>query len=316
MMAAMTGPTASMDARGPHLPDRLTALPAAIWPFVLVAALAVAAWLAGRGPLDDPASTFWSIVGLVGPVATALTGAALFLRHPGAWTTDRRLAIGVALLAVGELLTVVASPIGSTLDGLVPASGGAVFSGPIAGAFDLLRIAIEPLALIVIALGLGHARRTTDDPAQRRRIRLAIVAGAAVVFTVEVIFSLGSILPGELAPSDRILILGGVATAAFWLAGWAYLAIVALAGWRSGEEPATAWLAAAAGPLLSIGLGVLGVLISIIVLVVGVVDLPIGLASVLGALPAVLLFVAFAAGLPRPAAASPVARPTSEAAPA
>jgi hypothetical protein len=100
------------EPRGPHLPDTLTRVPLAVWPFVAFA-IALAYITVDRNwtgrIVDQPALPSF-VLSLIPIVAMPLAGAALFLRHPHAWSRHRPVALAVILLTA-QTVVQVATPI-------------------------------------------------------------------------------------------------------------------------------------------------------------------------------------------------------------
>ena len=74
------------EARGPHLPDRITAIPVMVWPFLALTAVVV--YVQSRlyaGVPFDASIVVAAGLGIARSAAMTLIGAALLVRHPDAW---------------------------------------------------------------------------------------------------------------------------------------------------------------------------------------------------------------------------------------
>jgi uncharacterized membrane protein YidH (DUF202 family) len=283
------------EARPPHLPDVLTRTAPGFFAFVLVAVVTgwadIRSWL-GDYPIFDPSTVWPLVVQLVQSVVPPLLGAALFLRHPRAHRTMPLLVFGLALLAAGELLDVVSSPISQFLRSLSPDE---LPPSPADIAFLVFTTLLSLFAILYVGAGLAAARRRERVAAERPLViwivALAIVSG---------ILSLASVfqLPIESTPFVLVQLAIGLVLSMLVTLAWAYLMAMSVGGWMAGEEPRRAWgIAALAIVVLFVTRLGGGVLSSLAVAgLFGIVEILFA-ASTLAWL---LLLAAFLLGLPAP----------------
>jgi hypothetical protein len=255
----MTDPDAPWEeARGPHLPDPLVdvarRVPVVGWLFIVLA-IATLAWeLRGRVASFaelDPIGALTLAVFVVPPVATCLFGAALFVRHPRASSTDPRIVFGIVLLVLVEAVDVVrfvvielmrSSSQDSELFPPVVVSIGFAVAGGLLRAFGL----------VYIARGLLDARAFEDDGGARRRL---ILISALAVFGVVALASAFAIaFDKDLIDLDLNGGLAGIvavlATEVLGLVAIAYVTATVPTGATSGARPTRAWRAGAVGAWL------------------------------------------------------------------
>lgn len=237
------------EPRGPHLPDRLTAIPPLVWPFLVIAALQV--WDAVpslRDAASEPEQIFVTLVGLLAQIAPTLYGAALFWRHPDAWRSLRMLAIGVALVAIVAVAHLGTTRAHEILDAAWPPADDQLFGSWASFLYDVSLSVLGLVAVLSLARGLADVRRFEDPPATRR-LRLAVGILATLVAAFIIARFLSDLLPAS-SSSQELLVRNLVALvlAVARLGSWAYLTAVAGVGWLARERPRTGWaLAAAAG---------------------------------------------------------------------
>ena len=122
------------EARGPHLPDAVTAIPFGTWFFVLLA-LARLIWFVREtelGPAPGPAVVLSYVGGLVPATVALLLPAALLLRHPDAGSTARTLVLGTILFAAVEGMRVVGPALQPTFEQITPGSEETPYLVPLA----------------------------------------------------------------------------------------------------------------------------------------------------------------------------------------
>ena len=227
----------------PHLPDRLASMPWLAWPFIILAAvLAGVAWPRVQDVLATGSPTaIWSIVAQLDPIATVLLGAALFLRHPGAARELPRIAVGVALLAAGEILRLVAEPLAPILATITPPTEALPSFVPLGSAFDAFATSIGLFGLVYLGRGLDEARRIEHE-GSLRRIAIPLVVLALAI-------GIGKFVRLGQLPQDDTMTVGTVVAVSLILStldllAWAYLIVIGARGWRSGDAPSRCWLAA------------------------------------------------------------------------
>ncbi|MDP9483239.1 MAG: hypothetical protein M3P84_08465 [Chloroflexota bacterium] len=302
------------DARPPHLPDVLTGTSLWVWLFVLAALVQVAlAWGTGLStdPLAGPAENIANVAGRIGPIASSLFGAALFIRHPDARQTLPLLVFGVGLFAASALLGSIDTALGRFLDGLFPANGVDSPVSPALVALSVFGSLISTFAVLYTGAGLTAARRSGATSAFR-----PLVVWLSVLAILNVLVSAASTVSLDAGTSTWFLVLGlvGVVLNLISALAWTYLLAGAIDGWLADERPRVAWGIAAVGAALhlvvALVVGLSAVLGSLDVAGAEVVFVVVTVGSALAWL---LLLVAFAVGLPSTGA--PSATPDPPAAP-
>jgi len=286
------------EPRPPHLPDRLASMPWLAWPFLILAAvLAGVAWprvqdvLAAGGPY-----AIWSIVTQLDPIATVLLGAALFWRHPDAARELPRIAVGVALLAVGEILRLIAEPLAPILATITPPTEALPLFVPLGSAFAAFATSIGLFGLVYLVRGLDEARRFEDE-GSLRRIAIPLVAlGLAI--------GIGKFVRLGQVPVDDTLTVGTVVAVSLILStldllAWVYLIVICARGWRSGDAPSRGWLAAMLAGVCVMVAAVLTTAIELLVSTPSEASFMVYLAfASIGTVGWILLLIAFGLGLP------------------
>ena len=240
--ARTINPTPWAEARPPHLPDRITGIPARVWPFLFVAAvIAFHDWYHwSRGATGTPLD----LLGMTGPaVAASLFGAALFLRHPYAHRTLPLVTAGVTLLAIRELMRIAAPLADDALTAVFPPNpDGLKPFMPHEYVYVWLTMLVLAAAAALTARGLDSARRS-DDVAPRRAI-------GAVLGMVAILLTAGSaalFLSSPDSSIDGVLTTIGFVISLIVTLAWVYLFTAALGGWLAREQPRLGWGLAALG---------------------------------------------------------------------
>jgi len=287
---------------------RAMAVPRPVWLFVglstVMSALAVRG-IAQAG-ITTAAGFAFATFGAIPTAIAFLLPAALFLRHRRIWWTDRLLVVGTVLFGVVEFLQYVSPGMTAGFSAIIPAPTGLPFLVPLDVAFQVVVGILAAMAPIYTARGLLAARAYEDEPGSRRWWLL--IGALTVVVAVTNVLNLVDLSLG--IPPDAIvayfwLTVLSVALSLLSVFGWAYLAGVALIGWRTGEGPLRGWRLAALGA----GVVLLGLAVSGVIATVGVFTTPLPDELSIGILAAfalgyVLLLAAFLAGVP--AGAEPV----------
>jgi hypothetical protein len=252
------------EARGPHLPDRLTALP---WPTLFFGSLAIVMTaLAIRGVViagpTDALSIGYAISGAIPTAVAFLLPATLFFRHRDVWQSNRLLVVGTVLFGVVEILQYISPGISEWLSSVIAPPADLPFLAPLDIAFNVVVGIISALAPIYVGRGLIAARVYEDEPGTRKWwlvvAALTLVAG---VTNVLMLINLSLDIPADAVMAYYWLTVLSVAISLLSLFGWAYFAGAAVVGWRSGESPSRAWgLASLGGGLILVGLTVSGVI--------------------------------------------------------
>jgi len=224
----------------------------------------------------------------------------LWLRHPRIWTTDRVLAVGAVLFGVVEVLQYISPGLSGWFVSLIPPPDGMPFLSPLDVGFSVVVGLLGAMAPFAAGRGLSTARAYEDAPRVRRWwlivVALTLVAG---VTNVLLLVNLSLDIPPDAVVAYFWLTVLSVVLSLLSVFGWAYLAGVALVGWRSGEAPGRGWLLASlAACLILLGLAVSGVFAAIGVFTTPLPpELSIGILAAF-ALAYVLLGLAFLVGLP------------------
>ena len=236
------------EPRGPHLPDRMTAVPAMVWPFVLVAIVVDLLWLQRNpGAEFDADRALPFISSIARTSALALLGAALFLRRPDAWRNLRPIAKAVTLFATAQLLAVGALV---TSDLMGQGSSGDAELSTITVGFVVGRLAMaaQLFAIGYLWAGLGAVRRR--DNAAGSRVLMVGLIGAAIaimVIGVQTLVALGAYDGEPIIVAQNLI---GTALSGLILLALMALLSELLAGARASEEPRGAWWLGFAGVTL------------------------------------------------------------------
>ena len=287
------------EARGPHLPDRLTAVPVLVWPFVALAVLLAVVQIRRHtySPIDASVALSLGLT-IARLLATTLLGAALFLRHPDAWSRLRPVAVGVTLLAIAEALRVLAP----VADDLLGRPSGPSDGVPILTVSYLVGRTGAIVGIVGVAslwVGLKAARRTPDPAGTRAILAILLVVGLGILaIGYGRLISLG-LFDGDAAVA--VTNASELVIEAVQLVAWIAVASVLVAGSRVRERPATAWLAGAFAALaISISPGQILSFLPSMDPTSGGYWLVIWSVSLVATGGAVLLLAAFLLGLPEP----------------
>jgi hypothetical protein len=280
------------EPRGPHLPDRLTAIPLLCWPFIALAIVQLAVGVSdirSLGELDVSFALSW-VAGRISGLAPTLMGVALFWRHPAAARSMPMVAWAMVLFAVGGVLALFSSPLSPMLSELTPPSDA---SSPIGWAFVGWQVGSSIVAVLAVAcLGVGLDRARARRDALPRSL-MALVVVLATLSALSYIPLLGGSASGAEMVANAIVAVA-TSTATLLLIGFVF--VVAFVGRRSGEAPATGWAAAALGAGILVAASVLFQLIGLVYMLTGLV--PFAVVTGASAVGWVLLLAAFAVGLP------------------
>jgi hypothetical protein len=296
------------EARPPHLPDVLTRQSPWILFFIAVAVLQVWRSLQMLPPPQgglDAGQAINSVLSWIPTLAPTAFALALFWRHPDARRTMPLLVFGLVLIAVGELLTVFAEPIRALLRNITPTSDPAQFvlETPAEFAFRVFTLLLAIFALLYVGAGLSSARARERGPVERPLAIWLVALG--VVSTVLSLAGLATI-GVEVTPLLVIQLVVGVILSGLETLAWAYVAVVAIGGWISGDSPRRAWGLAAIGASALYGLRLIVPVLGFIPFDPAAVPVYLIFAYVSYA-GWLLLAAAFVLGLPTPASAGAAA---------
>ncbi len=286
----------------PTVRRRLAGVPRPTWLFLLLAAIStvLAFQTASTAGIGDTFALSSTVLRGIPTAVAFLIPAALFLRHPAAWQTDRLLVVGTILFGVVELLQFASAGVTGWFDSVIPPDPTSVLPSPLNVTYNVVVGLIGALAPAATGRGLLAARAYEDG----RRARwwwlvvafLTLVAG---VTNILLLVNLSLDIPDSAVLAYFWLTVLTVVVSLVSVFGWAYLAGVTLVGWRSQEEPGTGWgLGALASGVVLAGLAASGLVAAISVFGPKLPD-ELSL-TFLGAfaLGYLLLIVAFFAGLP------------------
>ncbi len=302
----MTKPGWTRAAPEPEPPSgvvgRLAAVPAPTWVFVLLSVTMTVLAVRGiaQAGIDNITGFAFAISGAIPTAIAFLLPAALFLRHRRIWSTDRLLVVGVVLFGIVEFLQYVSPGMTAGFDAIIPAPTGLPFLVPLDVAFQVVVGILAAMAPIYTARGLLAARAYEDEPGSRRWwLLVGVLTVVAAVTNVLNLVNLSLDIPPDAIVAYFWLTVLSVAISLLSVFGWAYLAGVALVGWRTGERPLKGWGLAALGA----GLVLLGFAVSGVIATVGVFTTPLPDELSIGILAAfalgyVLLLAALLTGLP------------------
>lgn len=285
------------EARPPHLPDRLTAVPWLAWPFVAIAVILLAvAWPRVQSLFEPAGFSIALLIGEMEAAVGALLGAALFWRHPDALRTLPRVVVGVTLLAAREVLRALAPALEGAFATVTPAPEAFPFFVPLSTAYNAFATVVGLFGLVYLARGLAEARRREDGgssrPATLAVVVVALLLGAAQWSTI-------GDLPADASMTIGTLVVVSLSLTTLNLLAWGYLTLTAGRGWRAGEAPRRGWLVATlAGMCLFLSTIMLAILNWVVSAPSDGVLLIHQLASLIGIASSFLLLVALALGLP------------------
>ena len=250
------------EARGPHLPDRLTALP---WPTIVFALLAVGmAGLVIYGILStsspDSFQVVQTLIGAIPTVVAFLLPAALFLRHPDAWRTHRVVVVGTVLFGVVEVLQYISPGLSDWFASVIPPPEDLPLVAPLGVGYSVVVGLLSAMAPFLVARGLIAARNYEDAPGSRRWwLIVAVLTLITGVTNVMMLVNLSLDIPPDAVVTYYWLTVLNVVISLIGLFAWAYFAGTALIGWRASEDPGRGWgLAALGGCLVLVGLALNG----------------------------------------------------------
>lgn len=285
------------EARPPHLPDRLTAVPWMAWPYVAVAVVLLATALPRVQDVFAPGG--FSLLHLIfelEPTVVALLGAALFWRHPDALRTLPRVVMGVTLLAASEVLRALAPALADAFATITPAPEALPFFVPLSTAYNAFATVVGLFGLVYLARGLADARRLEDGESSRS-ITVAVVI-LALLLGVAQWSTIGDV-PADSSMTIGTLVAVSLGLTTLYLLAWGYLTLTVGRGWLAGEVPTRAWLVATLGGVsLFVSTIVLAILEWVVIAPTNPVFIIAQVASSLRIAASVLLLVAFALGLP------------------
>lgn len=285
------------EARPPHLPDRLTAVPWMAWPYVAVAfVLLVVAWPRIQGVFAPGGLSVMFLIVELEVVAVALLGAALFWRHPDALRTLPRVVAGVTLLAARDVLRALSPALEGAFVMITPAPEAFPFFVPLSTAYNAFATVVGLFGLVYLARGLADARRFEGDGSSRSTtlavVVLVVLLGAAQWSTI-------GDLPADASMTIGTLVAVSLTLTTLNLLAWGYLTLTVGRGWLAGEAPSRGWLAATlAGVCLFLSTIILAILNWVVIAPSDPAFVISQSASLIRVAAFVLLLVALAIGLP------------------
>lgn len=285
------------EARPPHLPDRLTAVPWLAWPFVgLALVLLVVAWPRVQEVFAPGGFSVMRLIAELDALAVALLGAALFWRHPDALRTMPHVVVGVTLLAAREVLRAAGPALQGAFSTLTPAPEAFPFFVPLSTAYSAFATVVGLFGMIYLARGLAEARRFENGgssrPATLAVVVLALLLGAAQWTTI-------GDLPADSSMTIGTLVAVSLSLTTLNLLAWGYLTLTAGRGWLAGEAPSRGWLAATlAGVCLFLSTIIVAALNWVAIAPSDATLAVAQLAGLISFAASVLLLVAFVIGLP------------------
>ena len=311
-MSEQSQPKPFPEARPPHLPDVVTRQSPWILLFAAVAVLQV--WrsvqlLPALGSGTDAGQAINAVLSWIPSLAPSVFALALLLRHPDARRTMPLLVFGLALFAIGELLAVFAEPIRGFLRAITsPGDPEFILDTPAEFAFRVFTLLLAIFALLYVGAGLSSARTRERRPVERPLAVWLVALG--VVSTVLSLTGL-AIIQVEVTPMLVVQLVAGVILSGLETLAWAYVALIAIGGWISGDSPRRAWQLAAIGTSVLYGLRLIVPVLVLIPLdqTVMPVYLIFAYVSYAGWL---VLAAAFVLGLPGPASEVDDAGPTAD----
>ena len=237
-------------------------------------------------------------LGLIPSVVACLLPAALFIRHPDAWSRGRPLVIGTILLAFAVVLQLFEAPLTPVFDALTPAADDGLAIVPLAIAYNALYTVVTALGLVYLGLGLSQARRYEDRrPVPTGWIVLAI-AGLATLIRFWTVLTL-DFTGTPLTPVFFSYIVSFLVLGLITVGSWAYFTVSATGGAIIGESPRNGWqLASAGGWLMLLTFGIITTEGLIQPSDENVVAVLVWTTAILAAVGQLAVLAAFAVGLP------------------
>jgi hypothetical protein len=215
------------------------------WPALIFVALAVLdlAWYivdSGVFVNPSPGDLLVHLLRVTPGLAAILLPAALIARQPDVGRRAPTLLVGTILFAAVQGLIIAAGPFQAAFATLTPPPENLPSVVPSEGIYELIVALISAAGLGLFGYGLNQSRRFADRGITGAAVLVpgaAILATAAgVVGLLQLDLSGVAMTPGVVAYLVSSVVLGVVRVVA-----WAFLAAVALRGWRAGEQPLAGW---------------------------------------------------------------------------
>ena len=246
------------EARPPHLPDRITAIPVMVWPFVALTVVVVFARsrMYIGVPFDASIAVSFGL-GMARLGAMTLLGAALFLRHPDAWSRLRPVAVAVSLIAIAEALDVFAPHV----EGLV--RGGSIGSGWDGESFPIITTSyvLGRVASVIGIVGIASLwSRPSRHPTNAGcHCTLVLFVALSIVALAFLALGYGRALDDGWGDADQAIAAAAnrisLAILAVTLVAWVAVASILVVGAPRQERPTSGWAVGAIAALaIAVGL--------------------------------------------------------------
>jgi hypothetical protein len=233
--------------------------------FLIALAIAYLAWyVVTQGVLTEPTigDLVVHLLRVTPGIAAILLPAALLLRHPDAPRRLPILLLGTLLFAAVQSLIVLADPLQPLFEALTPAAEDVPSLVPLAAVYEIVVGVLSAAGLGCIAFGLAAARRFEDRPGRGATAAASIVPIVAVLATIAGVLGTTRLDLGDvpMTPGLAAYLVASVGLGIVRVVAWAFLASVAIRGWRAGEAPLAGWwLAVLAAGLVLLALAMLSV---------------------------------------------------------
>jgi hypothetical protein len=236
----------ALSRRGAPIPDApLQASVGRRWPaliFVVLAVLDLAWYIVDSGVFVNPSPGDLLVHLLrVTPGLTAiLLPAALIARQPDVGRRIPSLLVGAILFAAVQGLILAAGPLQPVFATLTPAPDNLPSVVPSEAVYELIVALVSAAGLGLFGFGLLRARRFADQGPPGLAV---LVPAAAILATVAGVVGLSQLdLTGvSVTPGVLLYVVASVVLGIVRVVAWAFLAAVAIRGWRAGEAPVAGW---------------------------------------------------------------------------
>ena len=215
------------------------------WPaliFVVLALLDLAWYVYDSGVFVNPSpgDLLVHLLRVTPGLVAILLPAALIARQPDVGRRIPALLVGAILFAAVQGLIVAAGPLQPLFATFTPAPDNLPSVVPSEAVYELVVALVSAAGLGLFALGLLQSRRFEDQGPPGVAL---LVPAAAILATVAGVVGLLQIdLSGvAIDPGVLVYLVASVALGVIRVVAWAFLAAVAIRGWRAGEAPVAGW---------------------------------------------------------------------------
>jgi hypothetical protein len=215
------------------------------WPaliFVVLAVLDLAWYVVDAGVFVNPSpgDLLVHLLRVTPGLAAILLPAALIARQPDVGRRIPALLVGAILFAAVQGLILAADPLQPLFATLTPAPENLPSVVPSEAVYELIVALVSAAGLALFGFGLLQARRFADQGPPGLAL---LVPAAAILATVAGVVGLSQLdLTGvSVTPGVLVYVVASVVLGIVRVVAWAFLAVVAIRGWRAGEAPLGGW---------------------------------------------------------------------------